>query len=78
MGLGVRHGGGATVLWQEQGTGKAVLEKGQRAMLQKVPLTGTVLGEEGQAKAQRRKCHGLMPLALQLQSHFIMPKDADT
>ena len=40
-----------------------------------VPLTGDVLGEQGQTGEQRRKRYGFMPRVLQPPGPIVTPKD---
>lgn len=56
------------------GNWKSSIRERTESNVTKVPLTAGVFGEEGQAKVQRRKCYGLMPLALQHQNHITSPK----
>lgn len=68
-----RRDGSVTIIGQVRDW-KSLLEKGQSDVTE-VPLTGGVLEEEGQAKVQRRKCYGFLPLSLLPQNHIITPKN---
>lgn len=52
------------------GNCESSIGEGTDSNVTEVPLTAGVFGEEGQAKGQRRKCYGFMPLAL-LPHHHI-------
>lgn len=56
--------GRVMVIWQVWGLENRIRERTESNVTD-VPPTGGALGEEGQGRVQRRKCYGLVSLALQ-------------